>query len=149
MNTLKSYILLNKGKGFFVMIGSLGCAIVSLCLYIRYGLTEFNPNYSVWTITAWSVGIGLGALSLAVTVRPVVFVQFLLYLYAMIQFIGSQANYLANIIYNVDGSTLSASFILTVLFSLLTFAAAAVAFALMKKRDEGETFGKEQEGMSV
>lgn len=107
--------------------------VLELVLYLKDGRTSFDPNYSVLAIVGMGVGIGLGVLGVLVRWRPLAFLTYLSFLYALIQYVVSQINLIANILYGVDGSTFSMSFYVTLFAAVASCLLALIAGIAMKQ----------------
>lgn len=108
--------------------------VLELALYLKDGRTSFDPNYSVYAIVGMGLGIGLGVLGVVTRWRPLAFTTYLAFLYAFIQYVVSQINLIANILYGVDGSTFSMSFYVTMFASAASCLLALIAGIVMKNQ---------------
>lgn len=141
MDRIKDYLKTRKVWRWLSFLSVL-LGAAALILYLVAGRTQFDPGYSVRAILGMALGIGVGVFTLGVTFRAGLFVQYLCFLFGFLSYVTSQMNLLGNLVYNVDGSTLPAAFILITLFSLAAFVPALVGGILMrapKERADAET----------
>lgn len=110
--------------------------VLELVLYIKDGRTSFDPNYSVYAFVGMGLGIGLGVLGTFIKWRPLAFMTYLAFLYALIQYVVSQINLIANILYGVDGSTFSMSFYVTMFAAVASCALALISGITMRNRQK-------------
>ncbi len=108
--------------------------LAELYMYYQYGTTIFSPNYSTYAIAGMIVGIASGFLGLITLFRPFAFIAYLAYLYALIHYIISQVNLLANILYGVDGSVMPMEIPMTITIAVLTIVLSLFAGIFIKKR---------------
>jgi lysylphosphatidylglycerol synthetase-like protein (DUF2156 family) len=120
---------------FYLSLASVVFGLIALVVYLCWGKTQFDPDYSGRAIGAFVVGIVLGICFLIRPYKEGVFLQYLAFFLAFLFYITSQMNMLANILYDVDGSTLPAAFITIIIFSLIAFVAPLVACFLMKDKN--------------
>lgn len=107
--------------------------VLELVLYLKDGRTSFDPNYSVLAIVGMGAGIACGLLGVITRWRPLAFLTYLGFLYALIQYVVSQINLIANILYGVDGSTFSVSFYVTLVAAAASCLLALIAGITMKQ----------------
>lgn len=110
--------------------------VLELVLYLKDGRTSFDPNYSVYAIVGMGLGVGCGLLGTWTRWRPLAFMTYLSFLYALIQYVVSQINLIANILYGVDGSTFSMSFYVTMLAAVASCVLALIAGIAMKHKQQ-------------
>ena len=132
------------GRVFLLAAVLLGCkqyvsataavllGVLALVLYIAAGRTSFDPNYSVLAFVGMGAGIVLGIAGSIIRWRPLSFLSYLSFLYGFIQYLVSQANLIANIFYDVDGSTFPPAFYATLAASAGAVVLALVAGIVMK-----------------
>lgn len=121
-----------KGISYYILISATGLGVLELILYLAAGRTSFDPNYSVYAIAGMVLGVLCGAVFAVKPNRATAFVEYLCFLYAFIQYIVSQINLIANILYDVDGSSFPPVFFVTVIASFAAFVLALVAGIAMK-----------------
>lgn len=151
---IKSFFAGNAPSVRAIVAGALSAAgivfaIAAVCLYSATGVTDFNPELDAGAIAWAAVGAVLGLAGLLVgliplryshlAVKPLRYVAFLTIFYAFIEFIGSQATYVANVFVAIDGNSFTAGFICTFLFYVLSFglmlAAGCLSFSGTVQKD--------------
>ena len=130
-----------RGAGYWISPAAIVFAVVAICLYASYGVTDFNPEIDAAAIICAAVGAALGLVSMFVDliplsfselfVKPLRYISFLVIFYAFIRFIGSQATYIANVFVAIDGNSFSAAFICMFIFYLLSAVAMLLAGSLI------------------
>ena len=113
-----------KRAGRVFLLAAVLLGVLALVLYIAAGRTSFDPNYSVLAFVGMGAGIVLGIAGSIIRWRPLSFLSYLSFLYGFIQYLVSQANLIANIFYDVDGSTFP-------FYATLAASAGAVVLALV------------------
>ena len=109
------------------------CGIAGLILYLTNGTNKLSPNLSLSCIIAFAAVGGIGVIAViagAITKKAftlVGYVQYLAGLWAFAEYLVSQANYIANVVYGVDGNTFTPAMIATALVSLLCWGTALAA----------------------
>ncbi len=124
------------GSSHILLLLATLLGVLELVLYIRDGRTSFDPNYSVYAIVGMGLGIGCGVLGILTRWRPLAFMAYLSFLYAFIQYVVSQINLIANILYGVDGSTFSMSFYVTMFAAVFSCLLALIAGIAMRNRQQ-------------
>ena len=109
---------------------------IFLLAAVLAGRTSFDPNYSVLAFVGMGAGIVLGIAGSIIRWRPLSFLTYLGFLYGFIQYIVSQANLIANILYDVDGSTFPPAFYVTLAASVGAVVLALAAGIVMKPVQE-------------
>lgn len=125
-----------KRAGRIFLLAAVLLGVLALVLYIAAGRTSFDPNYSVLTFVGMGAGIALGILGSIIRWRPLPFLSYLGFLYGFIQYLVSQANLIANILYDVDGSTFPPAFYVTLAASVGAVVLALAAGIVMKPVQE-------------
>lgn len=141
-NKLKQF-LWPKGLSDIFLLIALITTIAGLIGYVLTGITIFQTKLYNSVIVSLSVLLVLEILFLVFNSKMGKYACFVLSIYSLISYIGSQATYLANILVSIDGSTFSAGFILTILALILTFATTLVSAILAK--DEQTLLAMEEE----
>lgn len=113
--------------------------VLELVLYIKDGRTSFDPNYSEYALVGMGLGIGFGLLGVVTRWRPLAFMSYLGFLYAFIQYVVSQINLIANILYGVDGSTFSMSFYVTMFAAVASCLLALIAGITMRNKQQAKS----------
>lgn len=117
---LKKFFM-TRGLGYFMSVPALIFAIVGLSLYSANGITEFNADLSSSAIAAFIVGIVVCVVGFVLDYKPIKFLSSLFLLFAAIDCIAYQANYIANVMVAIDGNSFSSEFIATAVCSLLAW----------------------------
>lgn len=117
-----------KRAGRVFLLAAVLLGVLALVLYIAAGRTSFDPNYSVLAFVGMGAGIVLGIAGSIIRWR----LSYLSFLYGFIQYLVSQANLIANIFYDVDGSTFPPAFYATLAASAGAVVLALVAGIVMK-----------------
>lgn len=111
--------LASRCAGFYITSAALVCQILSIIFYAVFGVSEYNPDLLVVPFVMSGLVIMIDIASLILGWKLMKQISFLLSLYALIAYFGSQVNYIANVLVSIDGSTFSVSFVFTALFFLL------------------------------
>lgn len=101
-----------QSLSFYFLIGSILSLILQIIFYATSGINRFAVSYNSLVFIMSSIAIALGVVSIIFKHILIEEVMFLFTLYSFIAFIGSQANYLANLLVSIDDSTISAGFVL-------------------------------------
>ena len=133
-----------KDRSVILLLVSMLFQLVSLILYGATGLTEFTAELSSAVLAFSILSLISGAGIVLITVLGIcekytkkvldigIYVVYLFGLLAWLFYITSQVNYLVNIFVAIDGTKLTAAFILTVLFFLFAWFAALVSAILYR-----------------
>lgn len=133
-----------KDSSVILLLVSMLFQLVSLIVYGTTGLTEFTAELSSAVLAFGILSLISGAGIFLITVLGIcekytkkvldigIYVVYLFGLLAWLFYITSQVNYLVNIFVAIDGTKLTAAFILTVLFFLLAWVAALVSAILYR-----------------
>ncbi len=127
-----------KGAGRGLLLFALVLGVLELVLYLLTGRTTFDPNYSVLAFVGMGIGIGMALIGVITRWRPLAFLSYLGFLYGFIQYIASQLNLIANILYDVDGSSFPPSFFATLAASLGAVILALAAGIMMKNAQDNQ-----------
>lgn len=142
MKKIKEY-LLNRGIGYYLTLVAIALCIAALCLYIKNGITSFNPELNTRAIAYIAVCLGLCIISLIFDFKQIRYVAYLFCLYAFMWFIYSQVTYIANVFIAIDNNTFSSGFIATAITYVLSFVLTLIAAILsdwkpwIKETDKG------------
>lgn len=128
----------SKPVCFYIETASALFSVLAVILYICLGKNEFNKELSLLAIVPVLIAALLQIITLFFSFQPLNDIAFLLILYSFISYIGSQANYIANVFTSIDGSKFSAAFILTALLFLLSLIASLVSVFLPKSKSKEE-----------
>lgn len=124
-----------KVVGDYILVGAGAFGLIALIMYLAYGVNDFNPNYSYLFIIIAIIGIVAAIASFIIRLRAFAFVTYLCFLAALIEYIVSQAAYIANLLYEggIDGTPVTISFVMTIISCSIAFVAALVAGIINKK----------------
>ncbi len=137
MNSIRKF-LKARTKGFpVIFFGSL-FSLAALVLYAVTGVNEFAPDYDVILFVTTSIALVLSAFSRFKEWKLIREFAYLFALFSFVCYIGTQVNYLANLLVAIDGSSLSMGFLFCLLSFFLAFLADLISVFLTKKeiRDE-------------
>ncbi len=101
-------------------------------------MNEFAPKYSIPLFVATSFAL---AFALFLRIKEWKLVRefaYLFALYSLICYIGTQVNYIANLLAAIDGSSLSRGFLFSAVFFFLAFLADLISVFLTKKQSKDE-----------
>lgn len=139
MAAIKKFIA-GRGVGYWLSLAALVFGFVALGLYYKCGINKFVTELSPEVIAGVWAGAALALVALVLDVKTIRYVSYLVYLYAFIAFIGSQINYIANVLVGIDGNTFTPDFIgsavCMVLASFVMLAAAITSYAVPWKKEE-------------
>lgn len=119
--------------GRILSVVALLCGTVALLLYLTCGLNEYNNTYSTLEIVVLVAGILLSIVAVVFPVRLCMYGGYLCFLAAFVQYIVTQINYLAAVIYPllvgtmVDDVAVSFGFVAILVLLVAAFVAALVA----------------------
>ena len=129
-----------KSLSGILMLSSLASGLVTLILYLFTGVTAFTPKLSTPMIIFLIVGLVLGAVSLFIPKfsKQIKYLVYIAFLFAMLMYISTQITYIANIFVAIDGTSFSASFIITFILVIASFVLALISANKEKDLLEGE-----------
>ncbi|MBO7364950.1 MAG: hypothetical protein J6U26_06455 [Lachnospiraceae bacterium] len=133
---MRRTLLKNPGIAHFLLLFAVILGIVELGLYLLYGRTSFDPNYSLYAIAGMGAGILFGLIGLFSGLRAFAFLSYLAFLYGFIHLVVSQINLIANILYGVDGSTFPVTFYVMMGAAFLSFVLALLSGVTMKQKSK-------------
>lgn len=116
----------SKKAGYYLMIPALVLAVLAFIFYRSSLDTKFG-SLSVSAEITFVIGIVLCALSLVLDYREIKFAAAAVLLYACLDSISSQANYITNVLVSIDGNSFSTGFICASVFSLAAWILALIA----------------------
>lgn len=111
-------------------------SILFLIIYINFGRTQFDPDYSVLTIVGISLTIVTCLVSIVLSYKAFFYTQYVLWLFVFLSFVTSQLNLIGNIFYNVDGSTAPFSFFFLTFSSFSSIILNLVAAIIYKRKKQ-------------
>lgn len=143
-----------KKRSVILLAISILFQAISLIIYAATGVTQFTAELStrVFVFGGLSLAMGAGILFLLLlgiggqhvhkALDIGIYVMYLFGLLAWLFYITSEINYLTNVFVGIDGTKLTATFILTVLTFLIAWIAAlisAILYRTTKDAREGKT----------
>ncbi len=133
MGKLKEFLRKKDLSSIFIVAAFI-CALITLIIYLNTGIDQFTTKLSAKVITLLIICIVVGVAVSVFEVKTGKFVVYLSGLWAWLSYIITQVNYIANLIADIDGNSVSAAFITTILFGALTWIFSLVS-ALLQKKD--------------
>ncbi|MBP5216803.1 MAG: hypothetical protein J6038_03105 [Bacilli bacterium] len=122
----------------FALVGAM-LAILGFILYLVDGITVYSPSHSPLLIAMFIAAIALLLISALLPIKHLCFLSYLALLVGFIEFVASQINYLAAIIYpllvgtTVDDVSLTPSFLI---IAIALFSSCIIAFLAGKMAKE-------------
>ena len=129
LKNIKSNIL----SYVFVCLGIILSVAVAI-VYNATGVTAFNPKLNPTIIILSLVAGGIGLVTFALGFKTCKYLAFVAGLAAFLAYVREEITYIANIFTGIDGTSFSASFILTFAMSLLAFIFFLIAGITQKER---------------
>lgn len=126
----------SRTLGFYFQLGSILFSVLGIIFYGLFGVNEYAPSYDSAVFISSVLSIVLCLVSLFFEWKLLREFSFIISLYALISYVGSQANYIASIAVNIDGTKLSFTFIVPVLAFLLAFVLSIFSVFFSKKRED-------------
>jgi hypothetical protein len=125
MNIITSSINQNNKK-FYCSITALVLGLVGTILYLTTGIIDgFTDEYSVPVIVFAGIGIAANIIFSVKRMDTIEMIPFIAYIICIFQYLAINANYMIAVVRAIDISSVSATFIAT----LLLFLAAAIVYA--------------------
>lgn len=114
------------------------CSMVGLYLYCNFGTNKLCPDILVPCVAALIAASALGLLLtvLSIANKQVLLLRYVLYLAALAAFaeyIVSQLNYIANVLYGVDGNHFTAAMLATLAVLLVGWISGLAAAVIQRK----------------
>ena len=117
-----------RGLGYWLSFAALALGFVALGLYYKCGVNDFATELSSSVIAAVWAAAALAVIAFVIDLKAVRYVSYLVYLYAFIAFIGTQVNYIANVLVSIDGNSFTPDFLgAAICFVLAAFVMLAAA----------------------
>ncbi len=126
-----------KGSGRIFMLLALLFGIGALFCYLTTGKTEFTPDYEERVIVLYAIFCACALLCFLFTMRIGRVLTYGLGLWAFLEFIVCQLNYIANIFVSIDPTPVTVEFLITAVCGLTAFVCALIS-ALKTKKKEGK-----------
>lgn len=133
--------MLNKIKNnplhFGLLLGAFLLEVVSLIVYLSTGIIHnFTESYSVWCILFIALAILLTALTAVKRIHIVETVPFIAMTIGLILFIVHNLNYIVAVVRAIDVTSVSASFVLTIVLMVIALGLALASFCIKDKKEE-------------
>ncbi len=127
----------NRAVPMLTMLSAV-CSLIGLFLYCQYGTNKLCPELLMPCIAAMIVSALLGIVLAAVSFagKHALLLRYVLHLSSMTalaEYIVSQLNYIANVIYGVDGNSFSLVMMLTLSVLLAGWLAALLAAVIQRR----------------
>jgi len=133
MKTIKNFFL-SKKINFYLLLISFLLGLSGLIVYLKTGTNSFVLKLDNTVIISCIIGLIICFLPMFIfKIRILYFLPWFCFFFAFLNFITSQVNYLANVLVNIDGSSLSAGFLATVILILLSSVCSLVSGCLTKE----------------
>jgi hypothetical protein len=124
-----------NSKKFYCSIGALFLGIIGFVLYLTTGIiTGFTEEYSVAMLVIAAIGISTNIIFSVKRVATVEVIPFVAYIICIFQFLSVNANYIIAVVRAIDISSVSGSFIATIVLFLAAAVIYIAGFALKEKR---------------
>ena len=140
--------LKERSVAYFIAAASVICGLVAFIVYLAAGTNNFVTTHSPTVIVPLVLGMVMGVFSLVKTFKLVLLAQYLAYLYALVSVFIVNINLIANLAYNVDGSSFPVEFFVIVIFAALAMAC-SLAAGIMTKYGQGGRRRKKEETANV
>ena len=118
--------------------------IAAAVIYPLTAANEFNPNISSHLILMLVLAVLAEAASVFFRFKEVKVIAFCLFLYDLVVYGGTQGNYLANLLRQIDGSKPSGSLIGMIACLAVSLLASLLSFILLKEAKAGEKAPKKE-----
>lgn len=130
--------ILNKIKEkpvkYGLTISSLILSIVTLIIYLATGIIRnFTEEYSISAIIFLIIGILANVIIIFKEIHLVNTIPFTAYIISLILFFVVNANYLVAVVRGIDVTSVSISFIITIIFYVLSIGLNIVSVCINKK----------------
>lgn len=127
MGAIKKFVT-ERGLGYWLSFAAIALGFVALGLYYKCGVNDFATELSSSVIAAVWAAAALAVIAFVIDLKVVRYVSYLVYLYAFIAFIGTQVNYIANVLVSIDGNSFTPDFLgAAICFALAAFVMLAAA----------------------
>lgn len=132
MGKFKEFLQKKDLSSIFI-VASFICAVTTLIVYVNTGIDQFTTKLSAKVIVLLIICAVLGVALSVFEIKTGKYIVYLLGLWAWLSYIITQVNYIANLIADIDGNSVSLAFISTVLCGALTWVFSLVSVILQKK----------------
>lgn len=131
-------------RGFLPLICTCILYLVVFFLYRETGKNEFAPELSAKAQNAWLAAGILSLFLLVIRSKALTYIGYLCGLYAWLEFLVSQINYIVNVFVAIDGSTFSKAFLATAVLGLAAWIFAVTAAVRQPSVFDGELAEKKE-----
>lgn len=133
-----------KDRSVILLAVSILFQIVSLIIYAATGVTQFTAELSTRVFVFGGLSLAMGVVIFLLLLLGIggqyvpkaldigIYVMYLFGLLAWVFYLTSEINYLTNVFVGIDGTKLTAVFILTVLTFLIAWIAALISAVLYR-----------------
>lgn len=135
--------IIDSKPSFFLLASSILFAFLSLIFYAVFGKTIFNPKLDSLVFVFLGLVISTGIISIFLPSKLVESFSFYFSILSILFYFRTQATYIANVFVAIDGTTFSASFLMTFFSFILTMVLAVLAMSFEKK--DFPSFRKEKD----
>ena len=135
--------VIEQKPSFFLLISGFLFALLSLILYAVFGKTIFNPELDPLVFVFLGIGMTWSFSAFFLPNKLTESFSFFFYLLAFLFYLKTQVTYIANIFVAIDGTTFSASFLMTFLSFFLSMVLSVLAMSFEKKELPSFRKGKE------
>lgn len=125
-------LITKKGLSDIFLLAAWVMTICGLVGYMNSGVTDFNPSLSNAVIVPLSFLVALGVILLVYGSKYGKILYYAIAIYALVEYINTQATYITNVFVSIDGSTFSVGFILTIIALILAFGLSLTSAILAK-----------------
>lgn len=122
-----------KGLGDIFLALSFVASLLGLLFYVIYGKTRFNPELSNEVIVPSILLIVAIALLGFIGFKEGKFIAFCFSIYVLIEYITTQATYIANVFVAIDGNSFTPQFLVALLGYLLTLILLLLSYLFTKR----------------
>lgn len=127
----------NNPIRYGMLLGSLILEIVSLIIYAVTGIVHnFTETYSAGCFIFLAIAILATIVTIVKRIHLVETVPFIAMVIALILFIVVNLNYIVAVVRAIDVTSVSATFVLTIVFMALAIVTSLVSFILKDKKAE-------------
>ena len=125
-----------RSIAYFIALAAVICGVVAFIVYLAAGTNSFVTSLSPSVIVPMAIGIVVGVAMLVRTYKLGLLAAYLAFFYGMVSVFIVNINLIANLAYNVDGSSFPVEFFVIVIFAALAMVGCLVA-GIMTKYGQG------------
>lgn len=112
MAAIKKFIV-SRGLGYWISVLPLALGFAALALYHENGINEFCTELKSSVMVGLWFAAAVCVIAFFFDSKTLRYISYLLYLFSFLGFIGSQVNYIANVMVSIDGTSFSSGFVAT------------------------------------